>query len=274
MRKNKRSRCIVGSGFLLFLFCYTAVVNGAETFLEPNQVLDIRASFPVRIQGVSVKEGDTVEKGTLLVSLDTQVLEAREWQLQEVAKFHGMLDSADALVKMHKRRLAIVEKLNKSGNARKQELEKVRTDLAVAKARLLEAKEKQMLSLLELKVARTQIEERRLKSPVKAVVLKVYKQVSEMALATDPEPLLTLVQLDPLLAVFHLSADSVVKLHVGETALLTVAGKKIQAEIEFVSPIIEAQSGTIAVRFRLPNPSGILRSGTRITYAPSTQEEM
>lgn len=268
---KKKYILIVVSIFFLISFYHAAAVVAAETFLAPNQILDIRASFPVRIEDIFVKEGETVEKGTLLVSLDSLVLKAREKQLLEVAGFHGMLDSAEALVEMQKRRLTMVQKLNKSGNARNQEFEKVKTDLAVARARLLEAKEKRLLSELELEIARAQIEERQLKSPVKAVVFKIYKQVSEMALATDHEPVLTLVQLDPLLAVFHLSTAAISELKVGETALLTVADKEVRAEIDFISPIIEPQSGTIAVRFRLPNPNGELRSGSRITYTPPTQ---
>jgi multidrug efflux pump subunit AcrA (membrane-fusion protein) len=188
--------------------------------------------------------------------------------------FHGMLDSAQALVKMQENRLVLVEKLNKSGNARRRELEKVKTDLAVAKARLLEAEEKQLLSQMELEVIRAQIQERKLRSPIKAIVLKVYKQQSEMALATDMEPVLTLVQLDPLMANFHFAVAAVADIRVGQTMHLSVAGTEVVGEIDFISPVIEAQSGTIAVRYRLQNPEGTLRSGDRIIYtAPNYKEK-
>lgn len=258
----------------LFVLFWAQEGYGAETFLTPYQQLDIRAPFPLQIREVLIREGEIVEPGTLLVSLDSRVLEARKQQLERAVTFHGMLDSAQALVKMQHNRLTLVEKLNKSGNARRRELEKVKTDLAVAKARLLEAEEKQLFSQMELEVIRAQIEERKLRSPITAIVLKVYKQQSEMALSTDMEPILTLVQLDPLMAMFHFAVAAVADIRVGQKMSLNVAGIEVEGEIDFISPVIDAQSGTIAVRFRLQNPEGRLRSGDRIIYtAPNYKEK-
>jgi RND family efflux transporter MFP subunit len=240
----------------------------AETFLEPNQYIDIRSPFQVTVQAVCVEEGQTVEKDDLLIELDSQILQAREQLLVEVASFHGVLDSAGAMLKMQQDRLRMVEKLSKSGNIRRKELEKVKTDLAVSRAKLLEAQEGQKRTLLELQIARTQVEERRLKSPVLAVVLKIYKQPSEMASPTDPDPVISLVQLDPLLAVFHLPVLQARMLTKGDTVSLLMGDKEVQASVEFVSPVIEAQSGTIRVRFRVANPDGILLSGSRVSYEP------
>ncbi len=282
MSRNQTEKVSISGGEqikTMFFFCFflivccTVPVQAAEAFLEPNQTLEIRTSFPARIQDVPVKEGELVGEGTLLVSLDSRVLEARKKQLQEAAGFHGMIDSAKALVQMQQRRNQVVEKLYKNGSARQQELEKVRTDLAVARAHLLEAEEKQRLGELEYEVAKAQIVERQLRSPVQAVVYKIYKQVAEMALATDSDPILTLVQLNPLLAVFHLPVSDIDTLHVGEKTSLIVSGAAIEAEVDFVSPVIDPQSGTVTVRFRLPNDGQTLRSGSRVTYMPPIKQE-
>jgi len=274
VKSSKNGLRVLFSFLSLFVLFWAQEGYGAETFLTPYQQLDIRAPFPLQIREVLIREGEIVEPGTLLVSLDSRVLEARKQQLERAVTFHGMLDSAQALVKMQHNRLTLVEKLNKSGNARRRELEKVKTDLAVAKARLLEAEEKQLFSQMELEVIRAQIEERKLRSPITAIVLKVYKQQSEMALSTDMEPILTLVQLDPLMAMFHFAVAAVADIRVGQKMSLNVAGIEVEGEIDFISPVIDAQSGTIAVRFRLQNPEGRLRSGDRIIYtAPNYKEK-
>lgn len=252
-----------------FLFTYSpSSLNAAETFLEPNQYIDIRSPYQVTVLSVHVEEGQVIKKGDVLVELDSRILRAREQQLVKESAFHGVIDSAQAMVKMQQDRLTMLEKLSKSGNARRQELEKVKTDLAVSRAKLLEAKEGRERTLLELEIVKAQIEERRLKSPIPAVVLKIYKQPSEMTSPTDPEPVISLVQLNPLLAVFHLpvhQAQTVVK---GDTVKLLMSGKEIPATADFISPVIEAQSGTVRVRFRVANPDGTLLSGRRVSYEP------
>lgn len=254
---------------LIFLFtCFPSSLHAAETFLEPNQYIDIRSPYQVTVQSVHVEEGQAIKSGDVMVELDSRILRARERQLLKESAFHGVLDSAKAMVKMQQDRLTMLEKLSKSGNARRQELEKVKTDLAISKAKLLEAKEGRERTLLELEIVKAQVEERRLKSPISAVVLKIYKQPSEMTSPTDTEPVISLVQLNPLLAVFHLpvhQAQAVVK---GDIVKLLMGGKEIPATVDFVSPVIEAQSGTVRVRFRVANSDGTLLSGRRVSYEP------
>jgi len=257
------------------IFCITisflsllipTLASAAEAFLEPNQLIEIRSPFQAMVQTVHVEEGQTVQKGDLLLELDSRTFKARERLLQKISTFHAVLDSAKAIVKMQQDRLAMVEKLTRSGNARKKELEKVKTDLAISRAKLLEAREKQEQTLIELEIARIQVKERRFKSPLAAVVLKIYRQHSEMASPTDSEPAISLVQLDPLLAVFHLPVQQALKLSKGDDVTLLMQENTVPATIDFVSPVIEAQSGTIRVRFRVPNPEGKLLSGSRVSY--------
>ncbi len=264
---GKRSLLIIIPLGFLFI-SIPCLLMAAETFLEPNQYIDIRSPFQVTVQAVHVEEGQIVNPGDLLIELDSRILRARAQQLQKVSAFHGVLDSASAMVKMQKDRLVMVEKLSKSGNARKKELEKVKMDLAVSRAKLLEAQEGRERTLLELEIAKTQVEERRLKSPITAVVLKIHKQPSEMTSPTDPEPVISLVQLDPLLAVFHLPVQEAQAIKKGDKVVLFMNKKEIPASVDFVSPVIEAQSGTVRVRFQVVNPDGLLISGSRVSYEP------
>ncbi|MBU0945562.1 MAG: efflux RND transporter periplasmic adaptor subunit [Proteobacteria bacterium] len=253
-----------GSGFSGDIF---------ETFLEPNQVVDMGSSYRDRLAVLHVKAGERVQVGQLLAEFDSQVLQSRLDLAKTAAAFHGSIDSAQALVTLRRSKLAALEKLHQSGNARPQELDTVRTNLAMAEAQLLDAYESRKLKEAEQAVIAAQLEEKKLYSPLDGVVLKIYKQEAELVGTSEEESILTLVQLDPLLAVFHLSSTSLPAIQVGESALLVVAGKQVRAEVDFISPVIEAQSGTVAIRFRLPNQDGLLVSGSRVTYTPSQQQE-
>lgn len=261
--------------FLSFLLIPGSAFGGEvfETFLEPNQVVDMGSSYRDRLAVLHVREGERVRVGQLLAEFDSQVLQSRLALAKIAAAFHGSIDSARALVRLRKSKLAALEKLHQSGNARPQELETVRTNLAMAEAQLLDVRESRKLKEAELAVIRAQLEEKKLYSPLDGVVLKIYKQEAELVGISEKESILTLVQLNPLLAVFHLSSAALPPVQVGESALLLVSGREVRAEVDFVSPVIEAQSGTVAIRFRLQNEDGSLLSGSRVTYIPSQQQE-
>lgn len=243
-----------------------------ETFLEPNQVVDIASSSRGRLAMLHVKEGDKVKKGSLLAELDSTVLQARLDLARKTVDFHGQLDSARALVKQRKSKLKILTRLNKSGNARQQEIDSAETNLLMAEAQLLTAKEEQNVKKAELAIILAQIEERKLRSPLDGEVIAIYKQEAELVGVNEQQAILTLVELDPLLAVFHLPLSQTSVIQTSESVALSVAGKSVAAQLDFISPVIEAQSGTITVRFRLPNPNAEFISGSRVTYTPQSSQ--
>ena len=244
-----------------------------EAFLQPNKVVDLASSYRDRLAALHVKEGEHVQSGQLLAEFDSRVLQSRIELAKMAAGFHGNIDSAKALVELRKSKLVALEKLHKSGNAKPQELDAVRTNLVMAKAQLLDAEEKRKFKGAELNVIYSQLEEKNIRSPLDGVVLKIYKQEAELVGgSSDQESILTLVQLDPLLAVFHVTSTAISSIQVGETGVLSVDGKPIHAEVDFISPVIEAQSGTVTIRFRLPNPDSEFVSGSRVIFSPMEQE--
>ena len=236
-----------------------------ETFLEPAQVVDISPPYRDRIETILVHENDQVHKGQVLAVLESRVLKSRLAQAELAAAMHGEIDAANALVRMRNNRVAMLNKLKKSGNARPQELETARTELRMAKADLQSARERQKLKESEASVIAAQIAEKQLTSPIDGVVVAVYKQEAELAGGGDNQPLLTLAQLDPLHAVFHLPPRAARALAGKKQVPLTIAGQENTGMIDFISPVIDAQSGTVTVRLIIANPDQHLHSGERCT---------
>lgn len=263
---------------LIVALCLFVPVSGFcgenfEAFLQPNKVVDMASSYRDRLAVLHVKEGEQVQTGQLLAEFDSRVLQSRIELATMAAGFHGNIDSAKALVKLRKSKLVALQKLHKSGNAKPQELDAVRTNLVMAKAQLLDVEEERKFKEAELNVIYSQLEEKKIRSPLDGVVLKIYKQEAELVGgSSDQESILTLVQLDPLLAVFHVASTAISSIRVGETGLLSVEGKPVHAEVDFISPVIEAQSGTVTIRFRLPNPDNEFVSGSRVIFSPLEQE--
>jgi RND family efflux transporter MFP subunit len=234
-----------------------------DTFLEPNQTINISSPFRDRIALVHVEEGDRVKAGQLLAELDTRMLKARLASAEEAVAAHGRIDSARALATMQTNRQKMLLDLEKSGNARPQEMITAETDLTMAKSQLQNALDEQLLKKSEVKIIEAQIEEKKLRSPVDGVVVKIFKKQFELIGENDQQPLLTVVQLDPLQALFHLPPGEAAQLKAGQAVSLTAGETKAAGVVHYVAPVINAQSGTVEVRVHVPNPDSKLVSGSR-----------
>jgi RND family efflux transporter MFP subunit len=255
------------------LFWITALAllsNGAQvnaqtfdTFLEPSEITDINSVNRDRLSLIYVKNGDRVHKGQLLAELRTEVLKAQLVRAEKNSRLHGIIDSARLQVRMRSESLDMLRKLEKSGNARHQEMIAAETELAVVRAQLQAAIEEQQIRELEVQIIEAEITEKKLHSPIDGVVSKVYKHESELVGGNDPQPILTVVQLNPLKAIFHITPDAAEQLESDKEIPVTVSELKTTSRLEFKSPIINPQSGTVEVHLRIDNPEMRLVSGSR-----------
>ena len=256
----------------LLLLVRPVIAATYETFLEPARVIDISTPYRDRIDRIHVRENDQVHKGTLLAELGMGVLKARLAEARRAAGQHGDIDAARALVAMRKNRVRMLAELQQTGNARPMELSTAKTELAMARAQLQDALERQQLKKSEAEVIKAQIKEKQLTSPIDGIVVTIYKQEAELIGGSDPQPLLTIAQLDPLHAVFHLPPAAAHSLKHNQEIPLLVAGQRVIGKVDIISPIIDAQSGTVSVRFILANPDHVLDSGSRCTLVLDTPD--
>jgi RND family efflux transporter MFP subunit len=268
------TRKIIVCFLILFFLSAQPVLSGSvDTFLEPSQVIDITSPFRDRLVVLQVEEGDLVQPGQLLAELDTRLLQAQLERARTAASFHGSIDAARTLVRQRLNRLQKLQKLQKTGNAHPQELLAAKTQLELARAELLSTREEKQLRELEVATIIARIEEKKLTSPIRGVVVRIYKQQAELVGGPDQQPLLSLVQLDPLTATFHLDPETAGQLTKENVITLYTNGIPITGTVKFVSPIIDAQSGTVTVRINIPNPKHTIMSGSRCTLELDRQQE-
>ena len=95
----------------------------------------------------------------------------------------------------------------------------------------------------------------------------VYHEEREFITSASPT-VLTVVQLDPLRIVFSVPMLQQASLKVGQTVPLTFPDSEGRAEgkVEFVSPVVDAESGTVRVKVLLANPRGAYRCGVRCSF--------
>jgi RND family efflux transporter MFP subunit len=236
-----------------------------EGFAEPfREVVVSAASEPDRVTSRTVDEGVTVTAGQLLATLDTNVLRATLEIAKKRATMIGRIMAAEADLRIRQRRLGKLGTLRTQGHATQAELDRAELDLATAEATLLRAREEKELSELEVTRIEAEIDRRTIRSPINGVVSEVHREVGEVTQIGDPR-LLTVVQLNPLKVKFSMTVAQASGLRVGDVLPITIAeaGRKTEAEIEAIAPVLDATSGTVKVTCVFDNSEATYRSGMR-----------
>ncbi len=162
------------------------------------------------------------------------------------------------------RRLELIQRLHRDDHAMPEELQRALADHDIAAGNVLSAQEQLVLKRLEYDKIMAQIERRSVRAPIDGVVTTLLKHEGELVAPHDPQ-LLVLVQLDPLLAEFAVPWSGAARLNVGDSVMVEFeeSQQRVDGSVEFISPLTDAESGTVSVKVRLDNPQGSLRSGDR-----------
>lgn len=237
-----------------------------ETFAEPYRTVQVATTDLGIVREVLVREGDEVEPDQPLVKLDDELVKASLAIAQQNLESRGTLNSAEAELRLHTSRVEKFEALVKTGHARSEELDRARMERDVSAARVLTAQETNRVRQRELERIQIELQRRTVKSPIQGVISKLHREVGEFVAPTDPV-VITMVQLDPLLATFSLKPAQANLLRVGQPVQVRLASleRPVNAEVELVSPMTDARSGTVRVKVRIPNPQRLCRSGDRCT---------
>ena len=236
-----------------------------EGFTEPNR--DIEVSVPGEpglIMEIRVKEGQSVVEGEILAVLDTKVLDASLAVAKRRASQVGRIKAAQAEVALRRSRADKLRQMSERGNASPIEFKRAVTDYDVAKANLILAEEERDVNLLEVRRIEAQIEKARLRSPCDGVIVDVFKEAGESTQVSDSR-LLQLVQLSVLRVEFPVSVSEAAKYSAGDRidVMLPDTSQSAQAFVEVVSPVLDANSGTVKISCIIENADRSFRSGMR-----------
>lgn len=235
-----------------------------EAFTEPYRDIAISAAEMGTLASVHIKEGDLVTAGSVLANLDDNVLQAALEVARAGKDALGQLKSAEAELNMRKTERQKLLELREREHASQREVDRVDTDLQIAEARVIAAREDIQIKQLEFHRIEAQLEQKRVRTPIDGVVTDVLKEAGEFVSPSD-SVVARVVQLDPLLVVFsvplHLRHQVVRDQRVG----LGFGDRSRDAVgvVEYVSPTADDSNTSIRVKVRLANPSGKWQAGER-----------
>lgn len=250
---------------LLALLSLSAAQAGElEAFTEPIQSIEVAAIESGIVIEMHVKEGVKVKRGQPLADLNQDVLKAALEIARAQRDSNSALISAESEFKLRSDRLAKLKQLRERGVASEEEIFRAALESEVAGAHVLAAKESLEIKTLEHERIRLQLAQRTVRSPLDGVVTQVFREVGEFVSPSDPV-LMTVVQLDPLMVTFPVPASQAFKLKTGQALPIRIDGesKTVEGKIEFVSPVVNAESQTVRVRLHIANPNLKYRSGAK-----------
>jgi membrane fusion protein (multidrug efflux system) len=210
----------------------------------------VAAQVSGEVTGVEADEGSAAELGQVIIEIDP---ERRQLEVDDATA--GVVQ-ADAQLQEARREAARVEKLHGRQAASDSQLDEARTQLRLARSRLVAAEAQRGLVQRALRDASVT-------APFAGLVARRYVNVGEFV--DTGQELFELVALDPVEVEFHLSEVDSARVAVGQSVEVRVAsfpGEVFRARVSVVSPTIDTATRTRRVKAELANPEGRLLPGT------------
>lgn len=226
-----------------------------------NQV-DVRPQVTGIIRSVHFREGDDVSAGQLLFEIDPAESAAQLSRTQaQAAQINAQLEDAS---RDYQRSTELVKAGFISPSA---------VDTSASKVASLKAQYE--AALAEAEAAKVQLGHTRIVSPIKARAGALDVHPGSLAQTGGTQPLVTLLQFDPIGVEFSLPEAQLAAVLKGRAEqalriqLETPEGKRVDGELTFIDNTVNPNTGTINLKASVPNESRTLWPGafTRVIVA-------
>jgi RND family efflux transporter MFP subunit len=264
MTNNKQTLLLWGWLFFASANVCADELPEFDCLIEPWQKVEI--SFAARgiLDQIHVEESDTVNAGQVLAQLESG-LESTTVKLRRAkADIEDEVKSSEASLAFSERNLKRIQDLYQKKAVPFHKLDEAQTEKYLAERNLLLAKSNQRMAQLELEMAQQSLARRTVTSPIDAIVVERYKSVGEYV---EDEPVMTLVQLDPLRVEVLLPVSLFGRIEVGQNAKVIPEApmdKQVHfARVVIVDRSVDVASGTFGVQLELKNADLELPSGLK-----------
>lgn len=237
-----------------------------DCLIEPQQSVEIGSAVTGVIDKVLVKRGDRVRKGQVLAVLESTA----EAAAAELAKFKsestGAVEAAQMKIEFGKKKYERLKEMAAQHLVSTQEADNAESELRLAEAELIAAKENRAQAALEYKQQSGLLALRTIRSPLNGVVVDQLLHPGETAEPGGKKPLLKLAQVDPLKVRVMLPMSAFGKLKMGNAVEITPEhdlGGRLKAKVRHTDKVLDAASATHIVLLDLPNGSAQIPAGVK-----------
>ena len=203
--------------------------------LLANEKVMLRPEFEGKVVKIHFNEGQKVNKGDLLVTLDDSIYRAE-------------LNQADARLKLSEANIKRVSALRKKGLSNEQEEDQAISELRVNKA----SKE----------LARTRLQKMAIHAPFAGTV--GLRGISEGDYLSSGQDIVTLINNNPIKLEFRIPEVYLAEVEIGQTVDVRVdafRGEGFRGEVYAIAPEVDIAGRSFTVRAQIPNDDDRLAPG-------------
>ena len=236
-------------------------VNAASNFdcmIEPMQTVEMRSTVAGLIDKITVKRGDRVKTGQVLVTLESSVERAAAEAAHFRAEMMGPEEVAATKLGFAKRKFERRRAMSAERLMSGQDRDDAEGEMKTAAAELKLAEENRDVAALDANQQAGLLERRTLRAPFNGVVADQTLYAGEVVQPGDSQKsILKLAQLDPLRVhvILPRTAFGSVKrsMQVNVTPELSNI-PRVKGTVTIIDSLIDGASGTFSVFVEVPNP--------------------
>lgn len=239
----------------------------AATLESPSHVV-VAAHVGGRVHRLAVDLGDTVSNGQIVAELDGAELDQTAAQASaEVATARVQLDEATRLVEFAEREYRRAQGLSQRGVVSDTELDRAQSDLVARRAAVDRAHARLKRVSASLRLAQVRSDYAKVVAAWKddnAIRVVAERHVNEGAIVAAGEPLLTIVNLQPLEAVAYIGEVDYPKLAVGQRARVRADAfpdRQYAGEVRRIAPVFRESSRQARIEIEVANDDRSLHPG-------------
>jgi RND family efflux transporter MFP subunit len=237
-----------------------------DCLLEARQDIDVRSPVEGVIESVMVQRGSLLRRGQQIAMLSSGPERAALELARSRAGMQGELKAAETRVELARKKRNRAEELLKQNFVSTNARDEAEAEFRLATEQLRAARENRELAELEVKRAEQILTQRTIRSPVNGIVVDVVLRPGELATSNQREPIVRVMEIDPLNVEMILPVSAFGRIKPGQRARVTLEpplGGTYTASVEVVDRTVDAASGTFGVRLTLPNPGGRIPAGVK-----------
>lgn len=231
--------------------------------IQPSRIAEVGTSVTGVIEEIRVERGGYVKKGSVIAVLRNDVERAALNVARSKAQAEADIQAASAGLDYARQRQMRAKELFNKKFISEQALDQTRTEARVAEQKLAQAHEQRHVLQREMGLARSQLAQRTIFSPISGIVAERYLSVGERV---EDRSVARVVSIDPLHVEVMVPAAQFGRIHPGASATVVPelpGTSPVQAKVLLVDKLVDGASNTFRVRLLLPNPDHALPAGLR-----------
>lgn len=231
--------------------------------IQPSKIAEVGTSVTGVIETLRVERGDTVKKGQVIAILRNDVERAALNVARSRAQADADVQAAIAGLEFARQSTVRGEDLIKKKFISEQALDKTRTEERVAVQKLAQAREQSRVWDREMSLAKSQLAQRTIVSPISGIVAERYLSSGERV---EDRSIARVVSINPLHVEVMVPAANYGKIKTGMIATVMPElpdALPVEAIVKLVDKLIDGASNTFRVRLELANPDHAIPAGPR-----------